>query len=501
MNDAVVCALIVSVGWIFSLCFHEFGHAITAFIGGDRSVKEKGYLSLNPLAYTNLGLSIVLPTLFLFFGGIGLPGAAVMIQTNRLRHRYWSSLVSAAGPFFSMICIALLVGLMKSGLLDSNFVWLVSAAWLIEIELVVTILNLLPIPGLDGFGIIEPFLPLALRLKLRQSPNSGFLFLFFILFFVPGANAALWGAADFFMDLLQVPIPLADGGRLLYRQGSMPIAITIVAIAAVYYLINKQINWYSNAEDLYKKKKFAECSAILDQVLAKGDDARAFRLKALCEQSLADETSDATVKKQHEQRALSLIDRSISMKPDDSESWYARGQIEHALGDLGETIRSHKRALEIDPAASQGFANLATIYLLERRYAELLDLSERRLQAVPQEGVAHFMRGAALGQTGRVKEGLQEIDEAISHGLQTPFTELHKALLLCRLADDARASDSVRYVLASESYNPLPFVQGLLDAGHFKEALALVRLMLTVKPDNPQLKLLQAAAEQNLEST
>lgn len=497
MTDAMVCALIVSAGWIFSLCFHEFGHAITAFIGGDRSVKEKGYLSLNPLKYTNLGLSIILPTVFLFLGGIGLPGAAVMIQTNRLRHRYWSSLVSAAGPFFSMLCIAFLVALVHSGVFNNSFVWLVSAAWLIEIEIVVTILNLLPIPGLDGFGIIEPFLPTDLRIKIRQSRNYGFLILFVLLFFVPGANTVLWGAADLVMELLQIPIPLADGGRLLYRKGSIPIAVAIVAIAAVYYFVNKRVNWYGNAEELYKKNKFAECNALLDQVLAKGEEARAFRLKALCEQNLADNTADQTIKKQYEQRALSLIERSIALKSDDWETWYARGQIAHAVGDVDDAVSAFKRSLQLDAGAPTGFANLASIYLVTGRYQDLLEASESRLQAVPQDGAAHFMKGVALGEQGRVKEGLAELDEATTLGVKTPFTELHKAVLLGRLGEDTRAFESIKYALTDASFNSTQFVQSLLAAKQFKEAQKMASRMLTIKPNDPQLLELLAAAEQN----
>ncbi|MFQ3628339.1 MAG: site-2 protease family protein, partial [Cyanobacteriota bacterium] len=44
-----IVALFVFVVWIASVCLHEFGHALVAYWGGDRSVKEKGYLTLNPL--------------------------------------------------------------------------------------------------------------------------------------------------------------------------------------------------------------------------------------------------------------------------------------------------------------------------------------------------------------------------------------------------------------------------------------------------------------------
>ena len=45
--------------WLFSLCLHEFAHARVAFSGGDTTVKDKGYLTFNPIKYTNPMMSIV----------------------------------------------------------------------------------------------------------------------------------------------------------------------------------------------------------------------------------------------------------------------------------------------------------------------------------------------------------------------------------------------------------------------------------------------------------
>src|ERR1700741_2320636 len=67
----------VLAGWVVSLCLHEFGHALAAFLCGDRSVRDKGYLTLDPLRYTDLQFSIFWPLVFLAMGGIGLPGGAV----------------------------------------------------------------------------------------------------------------------------------------------------------------------------------------------------------------------------------------------------------------------------------------------------------------------------------------------------------------------------------------------------------------------------------------
>jgi hypothetical protein len=95
-------------GWIISLCLHEFGHAVTAFWGGDESVEDKGYLTLNPLKYTHPIISIVIPLIMVLMGGIGFPGGAVYIDIHALRKPWYRSLVSAAGPFANFICLLLL---------------------------------------------------------------------------------------------------------------------------------------------------------------------------------------------------------------------------------------------------------------------------------------------------------------------------------------------------------------------------------------------------------
>jgi hypothetical protein len=65
-------SLIVCIGWIFALCIHEFCHAVVAYAGGDKSVKDKGYLTLNPIKYTDPGLTLVIPIIMLMLAD--LPG-------------------------------------------------------------------------------------------------------------------------------------------------------------------------------------------------------------------------------------------------------------------------------------------------------------------------------------------------------------------------------------------------------------------------------------------
>jgi len=95
IGDAgMIIFLFVIIGWLVSLSLHEFGHALVAYLGGDESVADKGYLTLDPLKYTHPVLSILFPIIFLLMGGIPLPGGAVYINTHAIRSRTMISLTS-----------------------------------------------------------------------------------------------------------------------------------------------------------------------------------------------------------------------------------------------------------------------------------------------------------------------------------------------------------------------------------------------------------------------
>ena len=149
--------LIVLVGWIFSLCLHEFSHALVAYYGGDTSVREKGYLTFNPLKYTHPVYSIVMPLIFLALGGIGLPGGAVYIETWRIRDRKWLSAVSLAGPSANLL-VAFILGVLLSFTPLGQASIAPALSFLAYLQVTAVVFNLIPLPPLDGFGILAPYL-------------------------------------------------------------------------------------------------------------------------------------------------------------------------------------------------------------------------------------------------------------------------------------------------------------------------------------------------------
>ena len=170
--------VVIFFGWIFSLCLHEFGHAFVAYHGGDYTVKEKGYLSFNPLRYMDPFTSIILPLIFLFIGGIGLPGGAVYIETWRLRNRYWVSAVAMAGPAANAI-VAIVLGILVR-VLPSTLNILPGLNFLLVLQIWAILFNLIPLPPLDGWHIIEPFVSETIRMQM----GSFGLFAILIIFLV-----------------------------------------------------------------------------------------------------------------------------------------------------------------------------------------------------------------------------------------------------------------------------------------------------------------------------
>lgn len=189
----IVPLLTVVAIWIVSLCLHEYGHARVAYWGGDHTVADKGYLSMNPLRYMNPLMSIILPALFVAMGWIALPGGAVWIETWRLRSRKWVSAVSLAGPAANVLCCIVLGVPFLMRLQSDTTMWAIlaiSCYW----QAMAIVLNLLPIPGLDGYGAIEPWLPRAAREWGSRLRPYG-IFLLIILFMSSGSFQRGFGAA------------------------------------------------------------------------------------------------------------------------------------------------------------------------------------------------------------------------------------------------------------------------------------------------------------------
>ena len=207
----VVTFLVVIVGWIFSLCLHEFSHALVAYYGGDTSVRDKGYLTFNPLKYTHPVYSILLPMIFLLLGGIGLPGGAVYIETWRLRSKGWESAVSLAGPVANLVLAVVLSIVLHFAPVSPGGIW-PGLAFLGLLQIMAVVLNLVPVPPFDGYRVVSPFLNPELRARVDQASNIIMLAVFFLLWYVPVVNNFFWSVVGWIAIQLGIPLSLAVTG-------------------------------------------------------------------------------------------------------------------------------------------------------------------------------------------------------------------------------------------------------------------------------------------------
>ena len=171
---------------LIAFTVHEWAHAWTAWKFGDDTAYREGRVTLNPRAHLDwLGM------LFLLIAGFGW-AKPVPVRRSRFKNpRLMSILVTAAGPISNLLLafvLMLLVDILHAfGVFsDVSFIDRLNEfilLWL-QINLALFIFNLIPVPPLDGYRIIEEFLPIRTRIKIQENAQW-VTFVFLLLIFIP----------------------------------------------------------------------------------------------------------------------------------------------------------------------------------------------------------------------------------------------------------------------------------------------------------------------------
>lgn len=164
---------------LFSLVFHEFGHAWTALRCGDATAKQLGRVTLNPVAHAD-PIGTVLFPLLQIFASVPLIGWAkpVPVDSGNLRHpRRDDILVAVAGPGFNIILAlaAAFLWRLNDGLAgaDTGFTATLHAfgrsvlPLFLQINVLLALFNMIPMPPLDGSYLLAQMLPPPLALRYR----------------------------------------------------------------------------------------------------------------------------------------------------------------------------------------------------------------------------------------------------------------------------------------------------------------------------------------------
>ena len=177
---------------LFAITVHEAAHGYVARYFGDSTAERLGRITLNPLKHIDPIGTLLLPALTVMLGGI-LFGWAKPVPVNfaNLRNPKKDMLwVAAAGPASNLIMAifwAILLNMVNepaanNGLFNANY-FLTEMSWAgISINLVLMVLNLLPLPPLDGGRIAVSLLPNNLANQLSSVEKYGFFILIALMF-------------------------------------------------------------------------------------------------------------------------------------------------------------------------------------------------------------------------------------------------------------------------------------------------------------------------------
>lgn len=200
------------------IVLHEVAHGYVAYLLGDRTAKDSGRLTLNPLKHIDGFGSILLP-LMLAIGQIStighvafLYGYAKPVPINPLNLRIngrgnprrLMAIVAFAGPAMNF-ALALAGGLFWHAGIGHEYV-----EYFIDINLLIAIFNLIPLPPMDGGRIAVGLLPLALARVLARAERLGIGLVLLVLFILPLVMQQFGVRFEPFQDAMGVILPYAE---------------------------------------------------------------------------------------------------------------------------------------------------------------------------------------------------------------------------------------------------------------------------------------------------
>ena len=196
--------LIIIFSIIFSLTMHEYGHALVAKLLGDDTAERAGRLTINPLPHIDpFGLLMVVCIGF----GFAKP---VPFDVRRIRQKWGTAAVAVAGPMMNLILAIIAANVLaygwQGGFIAQGSGLQVILSYLLFINILLMLFNLIPIGALDGHYIMEWLLPArwSYQYQLLNAKFGNLLFIGLIVLSVMGLPifSFLTDIARLFMPLI-----------------------------------------------------------------------------------------------------------------------------------------------------------------------------------------------------------------------------------------------------------------------------------------------------------